>query len=203
MAWEAKTTLDGTLLMGMRIRIEIDCTTNYLSTILVHGLENRVRWQDLMNYFRQVGTVKWATTWACPGINARVAFQRISQAQLAKKRNNGANDFPMQEAPIRVTSPIDWDSNSAEVIVTGLRMTASEDMVREYFSQIGKVEEVELMRRWEVPFPIEFVERRLKPGEQEKLDHYYEGMGELDPAEKERIVDEENMVMDEMRYSDA
>jgi len=149
-AWNARVELDGSRLLGKVLRLELDCSTDYLDKVLVHGLSFCTSWQDLKDHFTPMGEISFCTIHGASR-TARVSFPDAQSAASAIKLSRsivGSNE-------IKVTYP--YHRAQTEVRVSCLGNEVTEDQLRSHFGKAGPVEVVEFLFE---ELPPEFKERR-------------------------------------------
>jgi len=155
-AWDAKVTLDNSLLMGKWLHVELDCSTHALNKALVHGLSPTVTWRDLKKHFEQAGQIKWVQLHG--GYTARVSFYLDDDAKAAMRTLN-LKKLPGYDQALSVAMP--WDSymHSAEVRVRNLpkeNELPKEELRKLLISHFSMVAEVADVRIAEELPPPEF-----------------------------------------------
>jgi len=152
-AWYAKAELDGTELLGKRLRVELDASTDSLDKILVHGLTNAVAWQELADHFKECGEVKFCTVHG--GLTARITFDSNVGAMAAMKRLNKSilKRKDLRPRYLQVAKPL--DSHMNEVRVRNFPPDATRFELQSHFRVAGKVQKVEI---YEEELPPEFCE---------------------------------------------
>lgn len=136
-AWQAKMKLDGSVLRGKKLRVEIDCSDDYLTKILVHGISPRVDWLDLTNHFSRVGKVERAFIFG--GRSARIRFENSGDANIAQSNLKWTSlpEFPGQK--LAINFPWDGQSGGYEIIVRFPKQATRQQLVR-HFGKVGKIE---------------------------------------------------------------
>ncbi|CAE8616616.1 unnamed protein product, partial [Polarella glacialis] len=140
-AWEAKTKMDGTLFFGQKLRVELDCTTDFLSKCLVHGINSQAEWQEIHDAFKPFGDIRYVHLhgdWV-----ARVVFESSGQAVNAMKTLSRTK-LPGTAVTITVAAPYDGTEDLAEVEVGNLPNGVTEQQLFRYFGRAGKVVSVSL-----------------------------------------------------------
>jgi len=153
-AWDAKVTLDNSLLNGKRLHVELDCSTHSLNKALVHGLSPTVTWRDLKKHFEQAGQIKWVQLHG--GYTARVSFYLDDDAKAAMRTLNGKR-LPGYDKALSVAMP--WDSymHSAEIRVRNLPKENEipkeelRELLMSHFSTVAEVADVRIAE--ELPPP--------------------------------------------------
>jgi len=138
-AWNARVTLDGSQLYCKMLRVELDCSTDYMNKVLVHGINPAVMWQELKDHFKQAGEITFAAIHG--GRTARIRFFRRDAAVTAMKRLNRSK-LPGTTQTINVALPFDGTEDTAEVRVRRLPPGATVDDVRAHFAMCGEIDEV-------------------------------------------------------------
>uniref|UniRef100_A0A7S4R7G9 RRM domain-containing protein n=1 Tax=Alexandrium monilatum TaxID=311494 RepID=A0A7S4R7G9_9DINO len=151
-AWNARVTLDGSVLFNKVLRVELDCSTDFMNKVLVHGINPGVAWQELKDHFKQAGEITFAAIHGGP--TARVLFQTRDAAVRAMKRRNRSKLRGTTNA-IHVALPFEGTEDSAEVRVRGLPLGVTAEAIEKHFAECGSIASV----RIEVePLPPEFCE---------------------------------------------
>jgi len=153
-AWDAKVTLDNSILFGKRLHVELDCSTHALNKALVHGLSPAVTWQDLKKHFEQAGQITWVQLHG--GYTARVNFYLDDDAKAAMRTLN-LSKLPGYDKVLSVAMP--WDSymHSSEVRVRNLPKEheipkeALRELLMDHFSNVAEVADIRISE--EVPPP--------------------------------------------------
>lgn len=152
-AWNAKAELDGTELLGKKIWVELDASTDRLDKVLVHGLTGAVAWQELKDHFKECGHIKFCTVHG--GLTAKIAFTTDVGATSAMKKLNKSVLRPKDKRPrcLQVAKPLEGHMN--EVRVRGLPSDVTAFELQSHFRRAGKVQKVEI---FEEALPPEFCE---------------------------------------------
>lgn len=150
-AWAARTELDGISFLGRRLRLELDCSHDYLNKVLVHGLSPGVMWQELKDLFKTKGTVTFAAIHG--GRTARVVFETRDEAVKAMKDLNKSKIRGGDQRYINVCRPFSETEDSAEVRVTNFLPTITVEAFEKHFASAGKVVSVHIE---EAQLPPEF-----------------------------------------------
>lgn len=153
-AWNAKAELDGTELLGKKIRVELDASTDNLDKVLVHGLTNAVAWQELADHFKECGEVRFCTVHG--GLTAKITFDSNVGAMAAMKRLNKSILRRKDKRPryLQVAKPLEGHMN--EVRVRNLPPDSTRFELRAHFRSAGKVSRVEI---YDEELPPEFCEQ--------------------------------------------
>lgn len=149
-AWKAKVELDGSELCGKKLRVELDCSTDRLNKVLVHGLSTAVQWQELKDHFKQAGEVRSAVVHG--GLTARIIYHDTDGAVRAMKNLNKSR-LRGQVGRLKVTGPWDGMEETTEVVVRGLPDGVEKSELWRHFKQAGKIDEVTVE---EAKLPPEF-----------------------------------------------
>jgi len=150
-AWNAKIELDGSELYDKILRVELDCSTDYMNKVLVHGINPGVKWQELKDHFKQAGEIVFATIHGGPTV--RVLFEKREAATMAIKRLNRSKLRGTTDK-ISVTLPFEGTEDSAEVRVRGLPLDVEVEEVMSHFEECGKILDVKIEAK--EPLPPEF-----------------------------------------------
>lgn len=154
-AWNAKVELEGTTLLGKILRLELDCSTNKLDKVLVHGLSFCTTWQDLKDHFLPMGDISFCTIHGASR-TARLSFPDAKSAASAVKELSRSSIEGFSNE-IKVTYP--YHRAQTEVRVSCLDKDVTEDQLRMHFEKAGPVDVVEFIAE---ELPPEFKERRIQ-----------------------------------------
>mmetsp|Transcript_35041 Transcript_35041/g.81325 ORF Transcript_35041/g.81325 Transcript_35041/m.81325 type:complete len:315 (+) Transcript_35041:44-988(+) len=139
-AWVAKEQLDGTVLYGKRLRVELDCSTHYMNKVLVHGLSKEVMWQELKDYFKQAGEITFSTVHG--GKTAIIVYDSNECAVRAAKRLNKSR---LRRKMLHVCLPWESTQENTAVRVRGLPADVSVAELKRHFGLCGRVDDVSIM----------------------------------------------------------
>lgn len=150
-AWDAVQLKSGTEIRGKKIRVELDCSTEFLDKVIVHGLPRDVSWQDLRHHFGDLGE---CVAKVHGGFTARVHFKTLEAAKAVFK--SGTERLPSQPER-KVFIAYRWDSNwdVPDIDLTGITPSVTETEIRECFSKYGQINSVEFFQQ---ALPPEFLE---------------------------------------------
>jgi len=135
-AWKAKVELDGSNLLGKRLRVELDCSTDSLTKVLVHGLHKAVMWQELKDHFKKAGEIAFAAVHG--GLVATVEYEYTNQAVAAMRR---LNDSQLRGVgrKLKVSGPWNGTPDTTEVVVRGIDAGVNKRDLMKHFSKVGEI----------------------------------------------------------------
>eukprot|EP00929_Paragymnodinium_shiwhaense_P001173 TRINITY_DN101392_c0_g1_i1.p1 TRINITY_DN101392_c0_g1~~TRINITY_DN101392_c0_g1_i1.p1 ORF type:complete len:381 (+),score=64.56 TRINITY_DN101392_c0_g1_i1:65-1144(+) len=136
-AWLAKTNLDGSVLRGKKLRLEIDCSDDFLTKILVHGISPRVDFLDLKNHFEKYGLVEQVLIYG--GKTATIKYEKSEDAAYAQENLKRTRLLDHPQQALQVMFP--WDSRQGgyEIVVKVPKDSTRQQLMR-HFGRAGKVE---------------------------------------------------------------
>lgn len=152
----AREAIDGSRHFGQVLRAEVDCCSDWMNRVLLHGIGKNTSWNELKEFCQDVGTD--------PGFTCihggRTAFVELESHGDALKALN-ANKFLMTGAdrPLDVAFPYDEWKQSTRVRVRHLPDSASHDQVAALFKGAGRVMSVDIRQQ---ELPPEFLHQRGK-----------------------------------------
>lgn len=159
-AFRAKNMFDGSELLGLKLRVEMDSTLDSLTRVIVHGLTGAVFWQQLREHFKAAGPIRVTTVHG--GLTARVTFKRAEEAKAARSKPFDLARLMGSRRPINIDVP--WDRYSQERVVRIRRLEdletkcagrgELEDVLRKHVGGAGEIVEFLLE---EEQLPLEFM----------------------------------------------
>lgn len=154
-ALDARDAIDGTKHFGLASRAEVDCCSDWLNRVLVHGIGKNTSWFELKKLCQEYGEPQF--TCIHGGLTALIEFETTNEARNALNFNG----FKMTGAdrPMDVAYPYDHWRDSTTVRARRLPEGITEDQVGEVFSKAGTVVSVSIDKQ---ELPPEFMRPRGK-----------------------------------------